>query len=110
MKVIVNDPMAALRQAKKAQVNAGFAALAAGNLHVEQAHAQKRLWAATNDERLKPEADLRGVTVRELASLILSKSDDTAAARELDRQKIMMQIDNAVTPADIESIRSGRQG
>lgn len=107
MKIVVNDPMPGLRLAKKEKVNSGFAAIAARNLHVEQAHAQKLTWAATNDAKLKPEADLRYITVEQLASLILSKSEDAPAARELQRQKIMMQIDKATTPAELDAIRTG---
>jgi hypothetical protein len=92
--------MQTLRSEKKARVNAAFEGR--NNSHVAQAHAQKRAWATTNDERLKPEADLRGITVAELAGLILSKPDDFAA-RELERQRIMLAIDAATTPAKLEA-------
>ncbi|WP_454629508.1 hypothetical protein [Bradyrhizobium cenepequi] len=95
------DPMPALRAARKAAVNDNFNAANAS--HVEQAHLQKRLWAQTLDDRLKPEADLRGITVAELAAIILAKPD-TFAARELVRQSIMIQIDAATTPAELAAI------
>lgn len=95
------DPMPALRASRKERVNANFNSLA--NMHVEQAHAQKRLWAATQDDRLKPEADLRGITVAELSAMILAKPD-VVAERELRRQRIMMAIEAAKTPAELDSI------
>jgi hypothetical protein len=100
---IAFDPMPAMRQAKKDRVNAGFAVTAAASLHVDQAHAQKRAWAEVNDQRLKPEADLRGISVADLAALILSKSD-AVAARELRRQQIMMHIEAATTPQELDQI------
>lgn len=93
------DPMPTLRQARKDKVNAAFNSLAGS--HIAQAHAQKRLWATTQDERLRPEADLRGITVAELSALILAKPD-TFAERELERQRIMLAIDAAKTPAELE--------
>lgn len=95
------DPMPALRAARKVQVNAAFDQMA--QAHVSQAHAQKRLLAATQDERLKPEADMRGITVAELSAIILAKPDDFAE-RELHRQKIMMAIEGAKTPAELDSL------
>lgn len=98
------DPMPAARQAQKDRVNAAFNAVSQS--HVEMAHAQKRLWAETEDEKLKPEADLRGVSVSELASLILSKPD-RLAERELERQKIMAAIEAARTIEDLERLSVG---
>lgn len=95
------DPMPALRAARKERVNAAFNQLAQS--HVALAHAQKRLWATTQDERLRPEADLRGVSVAELAALILAKPD-TFAERELHRQSIMLAIDAAMTPQELDAI------
>lgn len=95
------DPMPALRAARKDKVNAAFNSTAQS--HVAQAHAQKRLWATTNDPALQPEADLRGITVAELAAIILAKPD-TFADRELQRQKIMMRVDAATTPQELERV------
>ena len=92
---------AAARQARKDAVNAAFDA--AAQSHVAQAHAMKRAWATTQDERLKPEADLRGITVAELSALILSKPD-AFAERELNRQRIMLAIEAAQTPQELESM------
>jgi hypothetical protein len=98
------DPMSGLRQAMKDRINAGFAVTAAATLHVDQAHAQKRVWAEVQDARLKPEADLRGISVADLATLILSKPD-TIAERELRRQQIMMKIDAAATQQELDAIK-----
>lgn len=103
MKLMI-DPMPAKRQARKDKVNAAFNALAAS--HVAQAHAAKRRWAETLDERLKPEADLRGITLEELAALILSKPD-VFAERELERQKIMMAIEATQTPDELDNLSVG---
>lgn len=97
------DPMVELREQRKAKVNENFNAIATANAHLDAAYAQKRQWAETLDERLKPEADLRGITVAELAELILSKPD-LVAAREYERQQIMARIDAAATPAELDGI------
>jgi hypothetical protein len=95
------DPMPALRAARKERVNAAFNSTAQS--HVEQAHAIKRQWAVCNDARLEPEAQLRGITVAELAALIRSKPD-AFAERELRRQQIMLAIDAAQTPQELDAI------
>jgi hypothetical protein len=96
--------MPALRQAKVEAVNRGFNVMAAESLHRDHAHAQKWLAALTkNERRLAPEAQLRGITVAELAALILTKPDNIAD-RELRRQTIMMQIDRAQTPAELDAL------
>ena len=97
------DPMPALRQAKKDRVNAAFNDVAARAAHVDQAHAQKRKWARARDPRLRAEADLRGMTLEQLAATILSKPDELAA-REAQRIAIMVKIDRARTPAELEAI------
>ena len=75
---IALDPMPALRQAAEDRFDAAFNAMAAQMAHVDAAHAQKRQWAATNDPRLEPEANVRGMTVEALAALILTKPDELA--------------------------------
>jgi hypothetical protein len=100
---VIIDPMPALREAKKERVNAAFNDWAASTAHVDQAHAQKREWASARDPRLQAEADLRGMTLEQLAALILSKPDELAA-REAKRVAIMVKIDQAATPAELETI------
>jgi hypothetical protein len=103
--ITINNPMLALRQAKVEAVNRSFNVIAAENLQRDLAHAQKRAWAAVEDQRLQAEADLRGITVAELSALILSKPD-TAAERELRRQQVMALIDRAQTPPELDAIVS----
>jgi hypothetical protein len=97
------DPMPMLRQRKVDEVNRQFRMTAADNLHRDQAHAQKRLWAATNDERLKGEADLRGMTVARLSAVILGKPDELAV-REASRQVLLARIAACTTPQDLDAI------
>lgn len=98
------DPMPSLRKAKVDQINKAFSAIAALSLHQDQAHAQKREWAATLDDRLKPESDLRGTTVADLAALILTKPDDIAE-REARRQRLLAAIAAAKTPTELDAIK-----
>jgi hypothetical protein len=100
---ITFDPMPVLREAIKQRVSAAFDELAARSVHVDQAHAQKREWAKARDPRLQAEADLRGMTLDDLAALILTKPDELAA-REALRVAIMVKIDKATTPAELEAI------
>lgn len=96
--------MPALIAARKQKVNENFNTIAMQNAHREQAHAQKWIWAEKLDhDRLRPEAELRGITTTELASLILSKPD-AAAERELQRQQIMQRIEAATTPDELDAI------
>ncbi len=95
------DPMPALKAERKLRVNDAFGKI--GNQHLDQAYAQKREWAKSLDDRLLPEAELRGVSVEKLAELILSKPD-TVAVREEKRQRILAKIEKAKTPAELESI------
>ncbi len=97
------NPLAALRTNAKQKANDHFNLMARSNSHLDVAHAQKREWAKTEDERLSVEADLRGITTKELAKLILSKPD-TVAVREEKRQRILAQIEKAKTPVELESI------
>jgi hypothetical protein len=101
MATIKIDPMVTLRAKRKEAVNRNFATLA--NAHVDQAHALKKQWATSDLDRLQDEATLRGITKEQLAEIILTKSD-AVAARELERQKIMIQIDAATTPAELAAI------
>jgi hypothetical protein len=102
MKITV-DPMPGLKLDKLRRVNENFNTKAMESLHRDQAHAQKRLWAQTNDPALAPEATMRGITVEELSAIILSKPN-AGAERELQRQTIMKKIEQAQTPAELDAI------
>lgn len=97
------DPMPALRQAKKDRVNASFNVEASASAHLDHAYSQKKCWAAVKDDRLKQEADARGLTVDQLSEIILSKPD-LLAEREARRQAIMRRIDAAILPSDLNSL------
>ncbi len=101
---IALDPMPALRQAAEDRVDAAFNAMAAQVTQVDAAHAQKRQWAATNDLRLEPEANARGMTVEALAALILTKPDELAA-REARRVALKLRIRAAATPQELDAIK-----
>ena len=101
---ITLDPMPALRQAAEDRIDAAFNMMAAQVSHIDAAHAQKRAWAANLDPRLKPEADLRGVTVEALSALILSKPDDLAE-REAQRVALKLRIRAAATPQELDAIK-----
>jgi len=53
---------------------------------------------------LKPEADLRGMTVEALSALILTKPDDLAE-REAQRVTLKLRIRAAATPQELDSIK-----
>lgn len=116
MRVILGalDPMPALRLAKAEAVNRNFNTWALENTQRDQAHAAKRTEArevtagAVASAEFQAEADLRSITALELATLILSKSN-AAAARELHRQTIMVRIDAAATPADLDRISTPQE-
>ncbi|WP_316214283.1 hypothetical protein [Bradyrhizobium sp. SZCCHNR2032] len=97
------DPMPVLRQAKADEVTMRFNQMAAARTHTDQAYAQKRAWAEVCDARLQPEAELRGMTVLELAAAILAKPD-TVAARELQRVQLLRRIAASTTPAELNAI------
>jgi hypothetical protein len=101
---ITVDPMPALRQAAEDSLDVAFNAMAAQAAHLDAAHAQKRQWAATKDPRLKPEADLRGMTVEDLAALILTKPDELGA-REAQRVALKLRIRAATTPQELDAIK-----
>lgn len=111
MKLILNDPMPALRLARAEAVNRNFNAIAMENLHRDHAHAEKRAAAmaivagAAPGADFQAEADLRCISALDLARLISDKPNN-AAARELHRQTVMMKIANASTPGDLETILS----
>jgi hypothetical protein len=97
MKLFI-DPLPMAKAARKAAVNEAFNA--SSTSHLDAAYAQKRIWAEQDREKLRPEADLRGVTVDELAESILSKPD-LLAVREMERQRFMKLIDEAKTTDEL---------
>ncbi|MGY3605658.1 MULTISPECIES: hypothetical protein [unclassified Bradyrhizobium] len=105
-KRITFDTMAPARAAKVKAINDYFDRLVSEQSHRDRAHALKREWAKSDLDKLQPEADLRGISKEELADIILAKPNTSAVAeRELQRQKMMLAIDAATTPAELEAIK-----
>lgn len=104
MKLKLN-PMPALRAQATAMVNAHFDGMAAG--HREAAWRRKRDIATAvqagsgASDAFSEEATLRGISVADLAGIVLSKSNPLDA-RELWRQKALMKIDRIATPSELE--------
>lgn len=107
------DPMPAAKAAAVEQVNGQ--ASASANWHRDLAHVHKRAIAAlvlaggVAPAEFLAEAVLRGISAPQLAELIASKPD-SLAVRELARQRLLLQIDRAASPAEIATILSGSQG
>lgn len=107
------DPMAILRANAVTAVNKAFNDDMLRNAHRDQAHAAKRSTAAAvkagrvlgDDDPLAAEAKLRSMTVDQFADVILSKPD-SSGQRELERQRHLLAVDAAKTPADIELIQA----
>jgi hypothetical protein len=96
--------------AATAQINSHFASIAAAEAHRDQAHRHKRATAAQvmsgvalpEDHPFAQEACLRGLPPEELARDVLGKPDHFSA-RELKRQKLLLAVAAAKTPADIDA-------
>lgn len=99
------DPMPAIRKAAMATVDGVFNQLALESLHRDHAHASKRAVVVSGQftPEFLAEAGARGISPADLAILVLSKPDNQAS-RELARQKIMLSIERAATPAEIDGI------
>lgn len=103
------DPMAALRQKRKERVNANFSTMFVADSHRHAAHARKRevaslvIGGGTPPEAFQKEADMRGLSVVDLAKLILSKECDLDRM-ELHRQKVLANIDAAQTVDELEKV------
>lgn len=110
MPTINIDPMPALRQAAKDRISQRYDAMAQSHRHT--AHARKKHIAADvlagNEapEDFSQEAELRSLTVHELAQLVASKPD-SIGQREIARQKEMAAVD-AMSPDQLRAIISGR--
>lgn len=112
MKIVLNA-LPGQKTAAVAKVNAYFAAAAASVAMQEAAWLRKREVASsilsgadTAPAEFTQEAALRGITTAELARLILSKADpaELADAREFRRQRALLAIDAATTPAELDAI------
>lgn len=111
---IVTDPMPAYRAGAVAEVNARFVQQAANVAMQESVWRRKReiaeaVQAGGDVALLAPEAALRGLSVAQLVTLILSKPDPATLsdARELRRQTALLAIDAAKSPAELDAILAG---
>lgn len=106
------DPMPAARDAATAKVNRYFNDIAHSTMQQDAAHTAKRSIAnaiaagGVAPADFAAEAELRGITPAALAAMVLTKPDNVGA-RELSRQKMMMAIAAATTPAELETILKG---
>ncbi|MGL5166623.1 MAG: hypothetical protein ACRC9K_12120 [Afipia sp.] len=103
------DPMAKLRAAAAERTNSHINAMAVSDAHRDMAHRRKREIARdicdgkAGNEAFSAEAQLRGVPVLDFARSIKDRPD-IIDERELHRQRTLLAIDAAATPADIERI------
>ncbi|MGB6080201.1 MAG: hypothetical protein WBF99_12155 [Xanthobacteraceae bacterium] len=106
------DPMPDCRADAVKQINAYFANHM--SLHAQRSLAHRRkadqaaavLAGAAPAEGFAAEAALRGLAVRNFATLVSSKAGaaDDLDAIELRRQRALLAIDAATTPAAIETV------
>ncbi len=103
------DPMAKLRITGSAAVNLFFMRLAGEQLHRDAAHRRKREIARDvvagkgGNPAFTEEARLRGIQPLELARQIKDRPD-AIDERELQRQRLLIGIEQAATPEQIETI------
>lgn len=111
MKKISLDPMPRLREVAEARVNSHFNASAAQNAQQDQEHRRKREIAQqveTDGAAMAPfafaeEARLMGVSVEDLAALVLTKPD-TVLERGLARRSVILLIRSATSPAALNLV------
>ena len=105
MKITVS-PMLALRAAAVDRVNAHFNGISSKEVHRDQAHAAKRRAAVTllaggeAYPEFYAEAEMLGMSSIDFAMGIAAKPDN-AAARELERQRLMLAIAAAKHPDEL---------
>lgn len=114
MKKICLDPMPALREVAETRVNAHFNSVAAGSSQQDQEYKRKREIAhgvienggQSAPEAFVAEAQLMGMTVEELASVIAGKPD-AVLERGLQRRALVLSIRSATSPAQITALLEG---
>jgi len=108
------DPMPALRADAIERVNARFSVETARAQFKEGVYARKRVIAQSilggnrlpDDHPFVAEGALRGLSQDEFASVVVGKPDASVEsdARELCRQRMLMAISAARSPAEIDEI------
>lgn len=114
MKKICLDPMPALREVAETRANAHFNAVAAGSAQQDQEHKRKREIAQdvmenggqSVPEAFQAEANLMGLSVEELAAIIIGKPD-AVIERGLQRRSLILSIRSATSPAQITALLEG---
>lgn len=106
------DPMPALRASATERLNAHYANRVVVSAQRALAHRRKAEQAAavvggkSAPAAFASEAELRGMNVTDFAALVLSKSADSDAldALELERQRRLLAIEAAATPAGLDDV------
>jgi hypothetical protein len=100
-----------LRIVAVARVNEHFNRRSHELSHIDHAHGRKRHVAAAvragepidGAHPFFKEAEMRGLSLEDFAALIASKPDNISE-RELKRQQVIQQIEQADTPAALDAI------
>lgn len=108
---LIADVMPMVRSAAEFRLNEHFNRIASHEIHRDQAHRQKREVAGRvlagevlpDDHPFAAEAALRSMSVQDFAAAVAAKPDNVQA-REIARQRLMLRIADANTPADIDAV------
>lgn len=112
MKISLQSSMSKRIDGARDQINAHFANMSAQSAALDTIHIRKREIAAQvkagtpAPDSFTQEAALRDISADDLAELILSKDDPIAMSdeRELERQKMLLAVEAATTPAAIDEV------
>lgn len=111
--MVMINTIGVLRAIASNKVNRAFSLEASQNAHKALAYPEKRasaeavLSGGAPSAEFVAEAALRGLSLEEMAQLVISKPVPTIAQRELDRQKLMFQIEASEDPSELEAIVAG---
>lgn len=115
MITIVLNPMIEKRGQAVDHINTRFSHDYLSGAYRRQAHQRKAAQARaamTGDVApvFSTEATLRGLSVSDFADLVLSKAaaDESLDAFELERQRKLLAVEAAATPAEIDAILKGQ--
>lgn len=114
MKTVNLNPLPRMRDRAVSQINSRYSHLYLTDAHRRLAHTKKAEQArdALSGDiapTFAAEADLRGMSIADFAHLVLAKAaaDDGWDHVELERQRALLAIDAAQTPAEIDDIVKG---
>lgn len=114
MKLVI-DPMPTLRNEATDKINARYLNLIRADLvkrtvHQRKAEQARAALAGNVEPTFAAEADLRGLKVEEFSNLVLNKAkaDDGYNEIELMRQRALLAVEAAATPAEIEAILANK--